>query len=207
MISPPLPTVGIAGGIGSGKSTVAQMIERSGVPVFSADGIAKEVSVSDQRIRRKILSLLGPESYLPDGTYNRGFVAKQIFRNHALQRKLESIVHPAVERELSRRLTDAKKQKAPWAAIEAALVFETKMDRWLDRVILVDAEPEIRIARVASRDASTAGEVQLRMSAQMNPKQARKRADFIIVNNGTLQELERNVRFVLTLLAHLFPKG
>ncbi len=95
--------IGVTGGIGSGKTAVCDIFARLGVPVLHSDEIAKELSHSDQVIRKKLISLLGTEAYLSDGTLNRHFIASKIFSNKDLQRKVEALIHPQVEKERERR--------------------------------------------------------------------------------------------------------
>ncbi|MEK6650532.1 MAG: dephospho-CoA kinase [Bacteroidota bacterium] len=203
----PLPTFGVTGGIGSGKSAVSAIIERSGVPVCSADLIARDLSESDPSVRRKIIALLGPKAYRPDGTYDRPSVAARIFSNRNAQRGLEAIVHPAVEREIRSRLTTIKAEGHSLAAVEAALVYEAGMDAWLDAVLLVDAPEALRNQRVIKRDGVDAASVRRRMRAQGSTAEFRRLADVIIDNDGSLEDLEPRVRFALIILRTMLLKG
>lgn len=204
-----LPTIaafGVTGGIGSGKTAVCAILERQGIPVLSADLLARELCESDQTVRRKIVALLGPASYRDDGTYDRPYVAERIFSDRTLQRGLESIVHPAVDRELRKRLRILKTQGRTLAAVEAALIFEAGMDSWLNAVLVVDAPETIRIARVMERDGVDAGAVRRRMRAQLPASEVRRRADIVVENDGTLAELVPRVEFALTILRTLLEK-
>lgn len=203
----PLPAFGVTGGIGSGKSTVSAILERSGVPVCSADLIARDLSESDPAVRRKIVALLGPGSYRPDGTYDRPSVAARIFSDRRAQLNLEAIVHPVVERELRIRLRTLKAEGHVIAAIEAALVYETGMDAWLDAVLLVDAPEAVRIERVMRRDGVDAASVRRRIRAQGPTAEFRRRADIIVDNDGSLEDLEPRVRFALSVLRSMLQKG
>jgi len=203
-VQSPLPkTVGVTGGIGSGKTAVCAVFAELGLPILSADAIARELSESDPGLRKRIVKLLGGVAYLSNGTYNRSYVAERIFSDRTLQRRLESVVHPAVERELRTRLRQAHSNGHNVAVVEAALVFEAGMDRWLDVIVVVDAPEELRLRRVTERDDSTDADVRRRMRAQLSTEAKRKRADFVIVNDGTREELERNVKFVYVLAQEL----
>lgn len=204
---PALPTFGITGGIGSGKSAVAAIVERAGIPVCPADAVAKSLSGSDPSIRRKITTLLGPQSYRPDGSYDRAFVASRIFKDRALQRELEAIVHPAVEKAIRQQLREWKRSGHAIAAVEAALVFEAGMDRWLDAVLVVDAPENIRITRVKQRDGTDEASVRRRIAAQGSPRDHRGRATIVVENDGTLEELEPRVLFALSILRTMLLKG
>lgn len=204
---PALPTFGITGGIGSGKSAVAAIVERAGIPVCSADEFAKSLSRSDTTLRKKIIALLGPEAYRPDGTYDRKFVASRIFSDRSTQRALEAIVHPATDKAIRRQLRDWKEAGHVIAAVEAALVFEAGMDRWLTAVLFVDAPDDVRISRVMLRDKVDEASVRLRMAAQGPAKAHRGRSTIVIENDGSLEELESRVHFALSILRTLLLKG
>lgn len=204
---PALPTFGITGGIGSGKSAVAAIVERAGIPVCPADAVAKSLSSSEPSLRRKIAALLGPEAYRADGAYNRAYVASRIFEDRSLQQALEAIVHPAVERAIRQQLREWKRSGHVIAAVEAALVFEAGMDRWLDAVLVVDAPEHVRIARVMQRDGTDKAAVVRRIGAQGSPRDHRGRATIVIENDGTLEELEPRVQFALSILRTMLLKG
>ncbi|MCU0453996.1 MAG: dephospho-CoA kinase [Bacteroidetes bacterium] len=204
---PALPTFGITGGIGSGKSAVAAIIERAGIPVCSADQVARSLSASDPALRRKITALLGPQAYRVDGSYDRAFVASQIFSDRALQRSLEEVVHPATDKAIRDQLREWKKAGHPIAAVEAALVFEAGMDRWLQAVLFVDAPEEVRVARVMQRDGVDAESVRRRIAAQGSQKQHRGRSTIVIENDGTLKDLGPRVQFALSILRTMLLKG
>ncbi len=204
---PALPTFGITGGIGSGKSAVAAIVERTGIPVCPADVVAKSLSNSDPSLRRKIAALLGPKAYRGDGSYDRAYVATRIFEDRSLQRGLEAIVHPAVDKAIRRQLSEWKRSGHAIAAVEAALVFEAGMDRWLDAVLVVDAPEKVRIGRVMQRDGVDEASVRRRIAAQGSPKDHRGRATIVIENDGTLEELEPRVHFAVTILRTMLLRG
>lgn len=190
--------IGVTGGIGSGKSTVCALFVRLGVTVYYADEIARELSDSNPTIRQAITQLLGPEAYRSDGTLNRPYVASLVFSNRTLQRKLNAIVHPQVERELERRLAQYG-SSPPFVLVEAALIYEAGLNRMLDAVIVVDAKPTVRVQRVIERDRVKPNDVRKRMKAQWSQQKKLQRADYIITNNGSLDELESAVKFLYNL--------
>jgi dephospho-CoA kinase len=112
--------VGITGGIGSGKSTVAKVFSLLGVPVYEADSRAKWIIIQNQELKNEIIALLGSEAYLPDGSYNRAWVASQVFGQPALLQQLNALVHPAVRKDAQDWVI--QHQEAPYVLYEAALL-------------------------------------------------------------------------------------
>ncbi len=198
-----LRTVGITGGIGSGKSTVCRLLADHGYPVLSADALAIEIEETDPFAVKKIKSLLGTEAYFPDGTLNRHYVATRVFSNKKFRKSMESIVHPAVFRELRRRAVVLSNAGIRLAVIEAALIYESGMDAYVDFVVVVQADEAVRIARVMNRDGISADEVRKRISAQFPVERKARLADFVIGNNGTERELQVRVQLLRTIIEQL----
>jgi dephospho-CoA kinase len=195
--------IGVTGGIGSGKTAVCDIFMRLGVPVLHSDEIAKELSHSSQVIRKKLMSILGTEAYLVDGTLNRQFVALKIFSNKELQRKVEAVIHPQVEKEREYRIKELIQKGHRCLIVEAALIYEAGLNKKLDGVIMVDADEATRVARVRKRDAVSEENVYARINAQGDVKKKLEKADYVIQNNGTLEELESKVRFLYTIFNQL----
>lgn len=190
--------VGITGGIGTGKSLVVTEFARLGFPVLSADDIAKELCVNDPVLRKQLTRLLGPETYLPDGSYNRPYVASRIFSDTSLKECVEVAIHPRVEQELIRRLLALKKSGQRIVLVEAALIYEAAYDRWMSGVLVVDADESARVARLRARGLSDE-DIRRRMAAQLDPAENVARADYLIRNNGTPEELRARVQFFAEL--------
>ncbi len=198
-----LITIGVTGGIGSGKTEVCRIFETLGVPMLSADTIAKEISNYDPRVRQLLVELLGTQAYTSDGVLDRAYVASRFFSNKNIQRKVNAIIHPRVEEEIKRRFSTMEREGTRIGIVEAALIYEAGLDRLLDAVVVVDASEEIKIDRIVKRDGSSRTSVLDRMKAQMDPSAKLKRADYIIHNEGTIEELEQKIRFLYSIFQNL----
>lgn len=173
-------TVGITGGIGSGKSTVASFFKELGMPVFVADDEAKKLMNTNPALQEKIMALFGIEAYKND-ELNRPFLAKKVFENKSLLDRLNSIVHPAVAEAFQAWLAI---QKSPIVGYEAAIIFEKNKQDSFDYVVLVTASKETRIKRLQQRDNSSVEEIENRMNNQWSDEKKIKLADFVIKNEN-----------------------
>ena len=175
--------VGLTGGIGSGKSTVAKIFEVLGIPVYYADDAAKNIMNTDTGLKSAIKKIFGEEAYSND-KLNRSFIASIVFNDPYKLDLLNSIVHPVT-------ILDAEKwmnlQKSPYIIKEAALLFESNASENLDYVIGVAAPVNLRIQRSMQRDGISREEVIKRMNRQMDENIKMRLCDFVLRNNG--QEL------------------
>ena len=171
--------IGITGGIGSGKSTVAKIFEVLGIPVYYADEAAKKLMNEDELLKAKLITAFSDEVYTA-GKLNRGYLSSLVFKDAAKLRLLNSIVHPAVIAAADNWL---QLQTTPYALKEAALLFESGAQEHLDKVIGVSAPKALRINRVMKRDNVTREEVIARMDKQVDENIKMKLCDFIIINN------------------------
>lgn len=171
--------VGLTGGIGSGKSTVARVFETLGVPVYYADDAAKRIMNDDPILVGQVKEHFGAESYV-DGLLNRKYISGIVFNDPAKLELLNSLVHPATIRD-SKRWMEA--QNAPYAIKEAALIFESGSQSDLDFVVGVSAPDALRIHRTMKRDNITRDEVVARMKRQIKQVIKMRLCDFVITNN------------------------
>jgi dephospho-CoA kinase len=172
--------IGITGGIGSGKTTVARIFEVLGIPVYYADDAAKRIMNEDVMLKQQIMHLFGEQSYI-DGKLNREYLASIVFHDKKKLAALNALVHPATIRNSNLWM---KKQHAPYAIREAALIFESGIQDQLDFVIGVSAPVELRIERAMQRDKLTRTQVQERIDHQINETIKLRLCDFVIVNDG-----------------------
>ena len=173
--------IGLTGGIGSGKSTIAQELGKQGFAVYDCDREAKRIIAKNNEVQQAIIALLGEEAFV-DGIYNTQYVAQRVFADPQLRQQLNQIIHPAVKNDIL--------LKQP-RVIESAILCEAGLDRLCDKIVVVEAPEDIRIERVLARDykgdASPAniGKVRARVQAQANaydaiPQQKR----LTIINDG-----------------------
>jgi len=170
--------VGLAGGIGSGKSKAAAYFSELGIPCYIADDRAKELMTSSMTIQQAIINKFGAESYI-NGNLNRPYLASIVFKDTVLLAILNTIVHPAVAIDFRSWLLE---QNSIYVIKEAAILFENGGAKLCDQVILVTAPKEIRVQRVIDRDKCTKEDVLERMSKQWSDAKKKPLADYIIEN-------------------------
>ncbi len=184
--------VGITGGIGSGKSTAAEVFEKLMVPVFYADKEAKDLYTDSIAVKEEIINLLGEEAYLSSGEPNRKIIASKIFNNEELLKEVNNIIHPAVA-EKFKNFCHVHRQK-PYVIKEAAILFESNAHKALNYTICVDAPEYVRIKRVMNRDNVTEEDVRQRMKNQWPAEKKAALADFVILNDGKTMLLPQILR-------------
>jgi len=196
--------VGVTGGIGAGKSEVCALFAQRGRTVLSADRIARELMETDPAVIAGVKHLCGTGSYTADGTLNAVHVAGVVFDDARQRARLNALVHPVVI-ETVVRMMDAltPAQRSPYAVVEAALLYESGMEKVLDAVIVVHASEPVRIERLRARDGSSREEILKRFEAQLPPVEKRERADFVILNDGPRTSLAEKVAFFDALLTQM----
>lgn len=186
---------GVTGGIGSGKTTVCNIWKTLGAYVLNADELAKRVMVSDPTVKEQMIDTFGKHSYHDDGTLNREYLAREAFEKGRVD-ELNRIVHPRLPQATRREMEKAEAQGYSVFIYEAALLLQNLQPGLLDYIVLVLADEEARIKRVQRRDNVTAEDVNTRISKQQDFEEAVAKADIIIRNNGTLEELETKAKDV-----------
>lgn len=179
--------IGLTGGIGSGKTTVAKFIEEMGFPVYFSDDRAKDIVNDDEVLKNNIKELLGEEAYDENGFYNKKYVSEIVFNNDETRLQLNALIHPAVKIDFENWVN---KQHAEFIFKETALLFELKLNESCYKSVLVTADDNIRIKRVMDRDQKTYREIEAIIDKQMPEKDKIKRADFVIYNNDGIDELK-----------------
>lgn len=190
--------IGVTGGIGSGKSTVCKIFQSLGVPVYDADRRAKKLMLENVQLVDAIKSEFGNDSYLASGAINRDYLAKVAFADPEKVKKLNALVHPVVADDYSKWVSD---QTANYVVKEAALLIESASYLQLDKLIVVTAPTQLRIARIKSRDSfRSQQEIEAIIANQLSDEERESKADFIIKNDESellieqVLELDRQFR-------------
>ena len=191
-----MKVLGLTGGIGSGKTTVAGFFRELGVPVYIADTEAKQLMVNNEEVRQAIIELFGKEAYI-DGELNRKFIATKVFKDKELLEKLNAVVHPAVAMDF---VNWKKAQDAPYVVYEAAILFEKGGYKKCDYNLLITAPFERKVERLQQRDSSSLEEIEARMNNQWDDEKKAKLADFVIENNELFKTREAVHQLHQTLL-------
>lgn len=195
--------IGLTGGIGSGKSTIAALFAAHGVPVIDADAIAHQLTVPGSPATTQILQRFGPDVAATTGGIDRQLLARRIFDDPGARAQLEEILHPLIRAEMLRRQNNID---APYCLLVIPLLIETGQRDMVDRVLAVDVDEDSQIARVAARDGRSAAEIRAILSAQADRARRLKMADDVIDNTGDMAALKAQVdalhRKYLTQAAH-----
>lgn len=194
--------VGLTGNIGSGKSTVAQLLSERGATIIDADVLARRAVELGTVGHARIIARWGDQVLAPDGHLDRAALRRIVFADHGQLEELNEIVHPEVERLRMRLVEQARKRGDRIVVCDIPLLFERHMTDRFDRIILVDAHRAVRLDRLVKDRGLQETEAMDMIAAQMPAELKRARADFIIENDGTLTQLERRVQDVWRALLH-----
>lgn len=187
-----IPFVGLTGGIASGKSIASSEFASLGVPIVDADDVGHELLGKPGQAAIQIRREFGPEYTTADGRVDRDALRGIVFADEGVRRRLESIMHPLIEKECMRQM---KSDQGTYGLLVAPLLFETEflLDH-LERVLLIDIDHEIQMRRGIERGKFTEQQLKAAIAAQMGPDDRRRCADDVIVNNGTPDKLRAQVR-------------
>lgn len=180
--------VGLTGGIGSGKSKVAEFLRDREVAIYDSDSRAKELMMSNEALREALIAEFGKECYTADGI-NRAWLAQRVFNNEAELARINAIVHPAVMRDFA---AWAEAQEGNYVVLESAILLEAGLESYVDVVVAVMAPKELRLERAMLRDGASREQIEERMRNQMSDEERTDRAKYAIVNID-LEELEEDV--------------
>lgn len=182
--------IGITGGIGGGKSTVSEMLQTKGYRIYNTDREARRLQNTDPEIRRAITKAFGNEAYIDD-TLNTSYISSIVFGNPDKLKTLNEIVHPAVIKDIERVSASLRVNEILF--VESALLYESGLNRLVDKIIVVTASEDLRISRVMNRDGANREQVQARIANQLPENVKVDMADYVIDTTdsaGVLQQLE-----------------
>jgi dephospho-CoA kinase len=189
--------VGLTGGIASGKSKVAEILKRQGAAIINADVLAREVVEPGRQAWTEIVNTFGTAVLQPDRALDRQKLRAIIFDDPDARKKLESIIHPQVRALAEQRIREHAAAGYAVIVYEVPLLFEGNLQEWLRPVILVACDVDTQRNRLQSRDNLSAAQAQKHIDAQMSLEAKRRLADYVIENNGSLENLKRQVQAVL----------
>ena len=185
--------IGVTGGIGSGKSTVCELLRDRGVAVYDSDSRAKQLMAESEALREQLIAAFGAECYNAEGL-NRAFLASKVFGNEEALQQLNSIVHPAVRADFQ---TWAELQSSPYVVLESAILFEAGFESEVDATLAVMAPMPMRLERTMARDGVDKESVMRRMEHQLSDDELHRRASRTIVNinreylEGDIEQLHK----------------
>lgn len=193
--------IAVTGGMGSGKSTVCDYFREQGYTVIVSDDVAKDILVCDANVKQKIIKQFGKDSY-KNGVLNRNYLSDKVFPDEKNVEIINAIVHPPTIKLINKIVND-ELQKSNLVFVESALIFEAKMDKDYDHIILVTSEDKEKIKRVVERDNITADKVKKRLDNQVPEKQKKSKVDFVIENKSNIEDLKMRAAFILSILRNL----
>ncbi len=170
--------LGLTGGIGSGKTTVAKMFEALEVPVYNADKAAKTLMQSSKDLKQKIKQLLGEDAY-KQNQLNKGFISEKIFNNKVLLKQINALVHPEVALDFNSWLSI---QTSVYVVKEVAIIFEIAAENQFDYILTVTAPESMRVQRIIERDQASLAKIKALMSNQLQDLEKTAKSDFVIIN-------------------------
>ncbi len=180
--------LGITGGIGSGKSVVSTILRTAGVPVYDSDSRAKELQTTSRQLRQQLVSVLGEESYLPNGQLNKPYIASKIFNDKHLLATINNIVHPAVWEDFEQWAEQQHQNGFCIVGFESAILFQSHLDKRFDTTWTVIAPTEICIERACKRDNKRREQIEARIR---NQQSIQGLGDYTINNDGRHSLIEQ----------------
>lgn len=187
--------IGLCGGIASGKTTVSRVLKEScGAAVIDADVLGHESYAPGENCHTRILSTFGPQVAAPDGTIDRRALGGIVFADPEKKKLLESIVWPEIRTLAESRIEKYKQEQKELIVLEAAIMLEANWQTMVDEVWVVSVEPDIAISRIMARNGLTEEQAKLRLAAQASNAEREAKADVVVRNSGTPEDLEKTVR-------------
>lgn len=196
--------VGITGGIGSGKSTVSDYITELGYPVLNSDNKAKELYIENEELKSQLIKEFGSDFYLEDGNINKPYISNLIFGETKESKnnlaKLNSIVHPLVIQTHIDEIDKLVEEGETIIFVESALIFEINMQDAYNYVICVISDKDKVIERLLKKGNLTKEQILDRINNQLSPEEKKKKSDFVINNNSTIEALKESTQFIIEII-------
>jgi dephospho-CoA kinase len=196
-------TIGLTGGIGSGKSEACRLFQVRGIRIVDADIVAREVVEPGRSALQKISEHFGQDILEADGSLNRQKLRDIIFSNPTEKKWLEALLHPIINLEIRRQIAAAE---GPYAILASPLLLETKQFQLVDRILVIDASEELQIERASKRDNNNEAQIKAIMQTQLSRQERRARAHDIIENHGDIAELDEQVEILHQIYLELSQK-
>ncbi|MGD6795575.1 dephospho-CoA kinase [Metabacillus indicus] len=190
-------SIGLTGGIASGKSTVSNMFKEANIPVIDADIIARQVVEQGAPAYLLIAETFGSDILQEDGSINREKLGSIIFQNANEREKLNSIVHPAVRKEMLRQKEEAEASGEAAVVLDIPLLFESKLTHLADVTLVVYVNPDVQLSRLMKRNGLSEEDAKWRIASQLPLNEKKDHADEVIDNNGTIQETKKQFHTLL----------
>ena len=195
--------IGVTGGLGSGKTAVAQRLKSLNFSVVDADEIAKQVLSPEQEVYKKVVHNFGPGILNQQGVVDRGLLAKVVFSDPVKLQQLEALLHPEIQQRV-KKLRHRLAQTEKWSFYDVPLLFEKKMEEQFNAIIVVDAPLELRKKRIFERTVWSEAEFEQRRLAQIPLEEKTKKTKYVIQNDGTLSKLNQEIERVLSMISKDF---
>ncbi|OAT74255.1 dephospho-CoA kinase [Parageobacillus thermoglucosidasius] len=186
-------TIGLTGGIASGKSTVTKMIRELGIPVIDADQIARDVVKMGEEAYKQIIQTFGQDILQENGEIDRTKLGAIVFHNEQERKKLNAIVHPVVRRRMLAEKEAYVQKGAQTVVLDIPLLFESELTHLVDKIIVVYVDDDVQLERLMKRNGFSKEEALARIRAQMPLREKVKKADAVIDNNGTIEETKQQL--------------
>lgn len=184
-------TVGVTGGIGSGKTTVCKIWEQLGAKVIYADDLAKELMQTDDRLKKKLVKAFGENTFLDDETLNKPHLIREAFEKHRVE-ELNDMVHPILREKIKELMQIHEQKEIEVFVVEAAVLLNKGRPDYVEKIVLITSKKAERVERVKKRDQATEKEILARLNKQPDFDKASHLVDYIINNDGTLEELNQS---------------
>ena len=192
--------VGLTGGIGSGKSTVARMLADEGFPIVDADQIAREIMEPGSPVLAQVAEVFGEDLIDDTGALNRAELAKRAFSSTEQTEKLNALTHPAIRAESNRRFDEAEKAGARAVIYDMPLLVDLGLHHDMDMTVVVDVDVDERVRRLVDKRGLTEADARARIAQQVDDDTRRAAADIVVDNNGPLEALAAQVEKVVRMI-------